>query len=142
MEFLSSLNEVALLSDFGDFALLVPRVVFGVTFFSYGWPKLRDLKANAEDFKSMGFGFLGGWFFGTPIAILESIGSLMVLSGLFFGVVPLFFVAHMSTGTIWKITSTEKPFTDWSYDLLLLAISVLFLVTGPGSITLLALLGR
>lgn len=140
MALLSGLNDLALLADVKDIALLVPRIIFGVTFFYYGWPKLKNLRSNAEDFVSMGFGFLDGWFFGTPIAFLESIGSLLILTGLFFGILPLLFIAHMATGTVWKITSTEKPFTDWSYDLLLLGIAVLFLITGPGSITLLALL--
>ena len=39
---------------------------------------------------------------------------------------------QMIMGTIWKITKTEKPFTDWSYDLLLLAIALMLLITGPG----------
>jgi uncharacterized membrane protein YphA (DoxX/SURF4 family) len=79
-------------------------------------------------------GFKPGWLWGTPVALLESIGSLMVLVGFFTWLAAIGFVVHMTTGTIWKITKTDKPFTDWSYDLLLLSIALLLLVTGPGSI--------
>lgn len=138
MELIANVNTVTILGDYRGLALLITRIIFAATFFYYGWPKLRDLKANAEDFEGMGF--KPGWFWGTPIALLESLGSVLILLGLFLAVLPLLFAAHMATGTVWKITSTGKPFTDWSYDLLLLALSVLFLVTGPGSITAMALL--
>jgi putative oxidoreductase len=139
MDLLISLNNLNLLSGVSDLGLLIVRVLFAIMFFYYGWPKLKDLKANAEDFEKMGF--KPGWLFGTPIAFLETGGSLLILFGLFFGFIPLLFALHMITGTIWKYTSTDKPFTDWSYDLLLLSISILFMITGPGSLQLLALLG-
>ena len=34
--------------------------------------------------------------------------------------------------TVWTITKTDKRFTDWSYDLLLLALSLALLAFGPG----------
>lgn len=138
MDAILTLNGTNLLSDFSSLALLIVRIIFAITFFYYGWPKLKDLKSNAKDFEGMGF--KPGWLFGTPIAFLETGGSLLILFGLFLGVIPLLFALHMITGTIWKSTSTDKPFTDWSYDLLLLSISILFMITGPGAINLLNLI--
>lgn len=138
MDVLLAANDTSLLAPIEGIALLVSRVIFAATFFYYGWPKLKDLKANAEDFEVMGF--KPGWFWGTPIALLETGGSLLILLGLFFAVVPLLFIAHMATGTVWKITSTDKPFTDWSYDLILLGMAVLFALIGPGSINALTFL--
>ena len=138
MDFILSLNNLKLLSDFSGIALLVVRIIFAVTFVNYGWPKIKELKANAKDFEEKGF--KPGWLFGTPIAFLETGGSLLILLGLFLGFIPVLFSLHMITGTIWKITSTDKPFTDWSYDLLLLSISILFMITGPGALNLLGLL--
>ena len=39
-------------------------------------------------------------------------------------------------GTIWKITKARKPFTDYSYDLQLLALCLLLLTFGPGAAAL------
>jgi len=132
---LLSLNALAPLAGIGDIALLVVRILFGVTFFYYGWPKLKDLRSNAEDFVNMGF--QPGWLFGTLVALLETIGGLMVILGVFTWLAAIGFAIHMITGTVWKITKTEKPFTDWSYDLLLLAIALGLLVTGPGALNIL-----
>jgi len=122
-----------------DLALLVVRIIFGITFLYYGRYKIRDLKQNARDFVEMGF--KPGWLFGTPVALLETFGAAGIILGIFTWFFAAGFVIHMAVGTIWKITSTDKPFTDWSYDLLLLSAALLLLVTGPGSISLASLLG-
>lgn len=121
-----------------DIALLVIRIIFGITFIYYGWPKLKDLRSNAQDFVQMGF--KPGWVFGTPVAFLETFGAAAVLLGVFTWFFAIGFVVHMTTGAIWKSTSTEKPFTDWSYDLLLLSIALGLLITGAGDISITGLL--
>lgn len=138
MDILIGLNQLSLPAQFSDLALLIPRVILGVVFFYHGWPKIKDLRANARDFEAMGF--KPGWLWGTPIASLETFGSLLVLVGIFLAVVPVLFIAHMTMGTLWKVISTDKPFTDWSYDLLLLSLAVMFTITGPGEINLITLL--
>ncbi|NJL94760.1 MAG: DoxX family protein [Anaerolineae bacterium] len=62
-----------------DVVLLLVRVIFGIIYLYYGIPKLRDLAKNAQDFEQMGF--KPGWFWGTPIALLETFGSLAVMLG-------------------------------------------------------------
>lgn len=132
---ISSLNSLAPLADIDDIILLMVRFIFGITFIYYGQSKIRDLKSNAEDFEKMGF--KPGWLWGTPVALLESVGGLAIILGLFTGIIAIAFAIHMATGIIWKITKTEKPFTDWSYDLILLSIALLLMVTGPGSLNVL-----
>lgn len=136
MDMITELHQLSLSGQLADIALLLPRVIFGAVFLSYGWPQIKDLKANARDFEEMGF--KPGWLWGTPIAFLETFESLLVLAGVFLAFIPILFIVHMTVGTLWKVTSTEKPFSDWSYDLLLLSIAVMFLITGPGSVNLLA----
>lgn len=126
----SSLNELAPLAQLQNIVLLVVRIIFALVFLYYGWPKLKDLKSNARDFEEMGF--KPGWLWGTPVALLETVGSLMVLVGFFTWLAAAGFFVHMATGTIWKTTKTDKPFTDWSYDLLSMSIALLLLATGPG----------
>ena len=97
----------------------------------YGWPKIKNLKSNAADFVSMGF--RPGWLWGTLIAFVEFFGGLLIIIGSYFNYVLILLGIQMLLGTIWKITKTKKPFTDWSYDLLILAVVLLLLLTGPGT---------
>lgn len=119
------------LGQFSDGVLLAVRVLVGVVFIYYGWPKIRDLKSNAEDFVKMGF--KPGWFWGTVVAVVETVGGLMVLFGVFAPVAAALLAGHMATGTVWKITKTDKSFSDWSYDLLLLALALVILAFGAGA---------
>lgn len=123
---------------FDDEVLLIARIIMGGTMIYYGWFKVKDLRANANDFVQMGF--RPGIFWGTIIAVLEFFGGIAAVIGLYVWVVAALMIVHMGTGTVWKITKTDKPFTDWSYDLLLLAIALLLLITGAGSYSMAALL--
>lgn len=130
-----SLNQLTPLANFGDLTLLIARIIFGITFIYYGRPKIMNLKSNASDFEAMGF--KPGWLWGTPVAFLESIGAVAIILGLFTGIVAIGFVIHMTTGAMWKILKTDKPFTDWSYDLLALSVALMLAMTGPGSMVVL-----
>ncbi len=132
---LTQLNNITPLADISGYILLFVRIIFGVIFLYYGRFKIKDLKQNAKDFDSMGFS--PGWLFGTPVALLETIGSAAIILGFMTAFVAAAFAVHMFIGALWKITSTDKPFTDWSYDLSLLSLSLLLLVTGPGKFNIL-----
>lgn len=135
MDILSLAQSFTLPPHVADIALLLVRIIFGVTFFYYGQFKIRDLKSNARTFEEV-HGLYPGWLWGTLIALLETFGSLAVIAGLFVPFFAVLFAIHMTTGTTWKVTKTDKPFTDWSYDLLLLSISLMLLVSGPGSLAI------
>ena len=125
------LNMNTPLLFYSDWVLLVVRIIIGVILIYYGWPKVKDLKKNAEDFVEMGF--KPGWFWGTLIALLEFFGGILMIIGVLVPLVAALFGIEMIVGMIWKITKVKKPFTDWSYDLLLLALMLLLLITGTGS---------
>jgi uncharacterized membrane protein YphA (DoxX/SURF4 family) len=135
VELLALLNNLTLPAPASDVALFLARLVMGITFLNYGWPKLRDLRQNARDFEEI-HGLHPGWLWGTLIALLETFGSLGLIAGVFTPFLAASFAIHMLVGTIWKVTQTEKPFSDWSYDLLLLSGMLLLLVTGPGAFAL------
>lgn len=116
------------LGVFHGLVLLIARVVYGMVFLYYGLPKVQDLEANAQDFEEMGF--RPGWLWGTPVALLETVGSLAIIKGVFTWFFALGFAIHMTTGMWWKITRTSKKFSDWSYDLLLWVLSLVFLAFG------------
>jgi uncharacterized membrane protein YphA (DoxX/SURF4 family) len=98
-----------------DAVLLVARLITGVVMLYYGWPKIRNPRKNAKDFDATGF--RPGWLFGTLVGATSSSA----------------FGFEMLMGTIVKATKWHKPFTDYSYDLLLLALCLLVLALGPGA---------
>lgn len=114
--------------------LFVVRLIAGAVMIYYGSGKVADMKTNASNF--VGMGFKPGWLWGTIVAFVEFVGGLMILFGIYTLIPAILFGFQMIMGTLWKVTSTEKPFTDWSYDLLLLALMLVIAVFGPGSFSL------
>jgi len=134
MDIINQIEAFRLGAPFSDIALLIARIIMGTTFFYYGKYKLRDLKQNAKDFDEI-HGFKPGWLWGTIVALLEGVGSILLLLGILAPLMAFGFVVHMTLGFLWKTTKTDKPFTDWSYDLLALGVALLLLVAGPGAYT-------
>lgn len=117
-------------SELSDIFLLIVRIIVGVVLIYYGWPKIKNLRSNGEDFDKMGLS--PGIFWGTIVAFIEFVGGIFIILGIFVWVVAILLVIEMAGGTIWKITKTNKSFTDWSYDLLLLALALVLLAFGAG----------
>lgn len=122
------------LSNYTDLILLLVRLILGSVMLYYGIPKVRDLKSNAKDFEKMGY--KPGWFFGSLGAAIEFLGGLGILFGVLAWLPALGFAGEMALGATWKITKTNKPFSDWSYDLLLLTLCLIVLAFGTGTYSL------
>lgn len=122
------------LAEYQSIILFCVRLVMGLVMIYFGWPKIKDLKQNAEDFVKMGF--KPGWLWGTPVALLEFFGGIFLIVGFFVPIWAAGMVVHMTTGAIWKSAKTDKGFSDWSYDLLLLVSALVLLAFGQGSISL------
>ncbi len=115
------------------FILTLLRIVLGAVMMYYGWPKIRDLRANARDF--VGMGFKPGWFWGTLIALVEFPGGILVVVGVFAEIAAAFFAFQMLVGTFWKLKN-KKDFTEYSYDLQLFALGLIAWKLGPGAFSL------
>jgi putative oxidoreductase len=122
------------LAGMSDIILLVVRLFMGVTMIYFGWRKVKDLRTNANDFVQMGF--RPGWFWGTMVAIVEFVGGLAIIFGVLIWLAAAAMAIHTTAGTLWKISKAKKPFTDWSYDLLLLALALVLLTFGAGGYAL------
>lgn len=59
--------------------------------------------------------------------------GVVMLLGLYVWVAAAAFGFAMMLGTVVKATKWHKPFTDYSHDLLLLALCLLLLALGPGA---------
>ena len=110
--------------------LLFLRAVLAVVMIYYGWPKIRDLEANANDFVKMGF--KPGMLWGTLIALVEFFGGIAILAGFYSEFAAALFAFQMMVGTLWKL-KISKPFTDYSYDIQLLALSLVVMSQGAGA---------
>lgn len=112
-----------------DWILLFTRVVTGVMLIYYGWPKCKDVRACARNFEVMGF--YPGALWGPLIAVVEFFGGLAMLAGLYAELAASLFGFQMIVGTFWKL-KIGKDFTDYSYDLQLLALCVVMMAFGAG----------
>jgi uncharacterized membrane protein YphA (DoxX/SURF4 family) len=122
------------LASYADAMLLVARLLVGVVMVYYGWPKLRDPGRHFKEFQETGFKPAPFW--GSIILVVEFFGGLAMLLGVVVWAAAALFGFEMLMGTIWKITKARKPFTDYSYDLQLLALCLLLLTFGPGAAAL------
>jgi len=122
------------LFDYSNLILLILRFILGSIMLYYGLPKIRDLKSNAKDFERMGY--KPGMAFGTLSAATEFFGGLGILFGVLAWLPALGFAGEMILGVVYKVTKTNKPFSDWSYDLLCLALCLIILAFGTGTYAL------
>ena len=116
-----------------DWLLVYIRATMGIVLLYYGWPKITHLTSNAADF--VGMGFRPGWVWGTLIAVVEFFGGIAMLAGLYAELAASLFGFQMIVGTFWKL-KIKKPFTDYSYDLQLLALCVVIMALGAGRFSL------
>ena len=123
---------MGLISD--AYVLLAARVVLGCVMIHFGWPKIRDLRKNASDFVAMGF--RPGLFWGSIIAFSEFFGGSLLVLGIYPELFAALFAFQMLLGTFWKL-KIKKPFSDYSYDILALIISLFIVMYGGGVFTLL-----
>jgi uncharacterized membrane protein YphA (DoxX/SURF4 family) len=121
-----------------EWILLLSRIVLAVVMIYYGWPKIRDLNANANDFVHMGF--KPGMLWGNLIALVEFAGGIAIFLGIYAELAAALFAYQMLVGTFWKL-KIGKPFTDYSYDLQLFALSLTLASQGAGAFTVLAFPG-
>ena len=129
------MNEItAFFIQRSDLLILIVRTILGVVMIYYGLPKVKDLHANAIDFEKMGI--KPGIIFGTLVAIIEFVGGIFIILGALTNLIALAFGFEMLMGAFWKVMKAKKPFTDWSYDLILFAAMALLLIVGPGAYSL------
>lgn len=119
--------------------LLLLRITVAAVMLYYGWPKIRDLKSNANDFVQMGF--KPGMFWGTLIAVVEFFGGIVIVLGLYAELAAALFGFQMMVGTFWKLLKIRKPFPDYSYDIQLFALCLITMSQGAGAYALKAFPG-
>jgi putative oxidoreductase len=107
------------------------RILAGIAFIIHGLPKLSNI-AGTEDFFANMIGLPAAM--ALPIGLLEVIGGIALLVGVLTRVASIFFIIEMIGSTI--VAKLSRGFVGgYELDLLLMAISISLLLTGPGRIS-------
>jgi putative oxidoreductase len=132
------MSYLSILYPYGDWALLILRLALGVIFLVHGVPKFKNPAGVA--------GAIGmpAWF-GTVIALFETLGGASVLLGL---LTPLgaLLIAVIMIGAIynksmkWNIPFSKQGIMGWEFDLILLAAAIVLMSLGAGVISVDAML--
>jgi putative oxidoreductase len=123
------------LARFSDVALLLLRLMVGMVFLTSGYQHLKDPEARSKDIgMSKNFTiFLGA---------AELAGGLGVISGIFaqlaaMGLILLMLGAIQKKMLVWHTGFWGKSGTDgWSYDTMLVVMSLVIVTTGGGNLSL------
>ena len=138
-------------APYSDWGLLFLRVGMGVLMLFHGWPKLNP---NGPMKGPAGFaGFLQQQgvplptFFAWVVALLETVGALLLIVGLATRILAIGFAIDMLVAIrLVKIGMANARFseqdgTGWEFEFILMVVALALLFTGAGSISLDSLLG-
>jgi len=107
------------------------RILAGIAFIIHGLPKLSDI-TGTEDFFANMIGLPAAM--ALPIGLLEVIGGIALLVGALTRIASILFIIEMIGSTI--VAKLSRGFVGgYELDLLLMAMSISLLLTGPGRIS-------
>jgi putative oxidoreductase len=115
------------LSVFGPLPI---RILAGVTFIAHGLPKFEDLAGTQGFFGSIGL----PPELALPIGLLEVIGGIFLLVGVVTRIAAALLIIDM-IGAIILVKISDGFVGGYEFELLLIAISVSLLLTGPGRVS-------
>jgi putative oxidoreductase len=122
------------LAQFADMALLFLRLMVGIVFITSGYKHLKDPEVRSKDIgMSKGFTILLG--------AAELVGGLGVISGVFAQIAAIGLILVMLGAIQKKIFAWHTGFwgqsgtNGWSYDTMLVVMSLVIVTTGGGNLT-------
>ena len=107
------------------------RILAGITFIAHGLPKFEDVAGTQGFFGSVGI----PPELAVPIGLLEVIGGIFLLVGVLTRITSALLVMDM-IGAILIVKLSKGFVGGYELDLLLLAISLSLILTGPGRISI------
>ncbi len=118
------------LTLYTSFGVLILRLVYGYIFLSHGSQKLfGGLSGTAQFFEQIGL--KPGAFWARVVGTIEFVGGIAIVLGLLTQWVALLLAVIMIVA-IAKVKGKQGLVGGYEFDLLLLAVSVLFLFSGAG----------
>jgi len=133
-------------APYSNLGLLILRLAMGIIFLVHGWPKLDP---NSPMKGPAGFGgFLKQMgvplpiFFGWVVALLETVGAVLLILGLGTRLLAVGFAVNMLVAIfvakrrVMKVGFSAQQATGWEFDFALLGGALALLFTGAGTIAL------
>lgn len=117
---------------FSDLGVLALRVFLGAILVKHGWPKISKLKEASVGFAGMGF--KPAFFWAAVVAIVEFVGGLGLIVGLFTQIfAALIFLEFLVI--IFKL-KRKTGLGSWEFDGLIAAAALTLLFLGSGYFSL------
>jgi putative oxidoreductase len=133
-------------APYHDWGLLILRIGLAIVFIAHGWPKLnpnspmKGVTGMTGFLKQMGVPM--PTFFAWVVALLETVGSVLLILGLGTRIIALGGVINMAMA-IWlaRIRMMKSSFTGgnaigWEFEFVLLVGALALLFTGAGALSL------
>ena len=107
--------------------------MIGIAFIIHGVPKIGNIEGTKGFFASVGI----PPELALPLALLEMIGGIALIVGIATRIASILFIVEM-TGAIIMVKASEGFVVGGGYelDLLLMAIAISLLISGPGKISI------
>lgn len=121
-------NTIDRLTTFSPLPL---RIIAGTAFIMHGLPKLSGMSKTQGFFGSLGL----PPELALPIALLEVLGGIALLLGIFTRIASILFIIEM-IGVILAVKITKGFVGGYELELLLMFISISLLISGPGRISI------
>ena len=136
----------SIFAPLSDWGLLVLRLGLGIVLFAHGWPKInpngpmKGPAGVAGFFKQAGIPL--STFFAWVVALLETLGAVLLILGLGTHLLAIGFVIDMIVATLLvRIGMGKSPFAGgqgigWEFEFVLGAAALALLFTGAGNLAL------
>ena len=129
-----------LFAPYAGVGVLILRLALGIIFVPHGWPKLKNPTELTGLIGKLGFPLpaLFAWL----VALLESVGALLLIVGLATRLVALGLVVDMLVAIAVRIRMMKAPFTStqqaqgWEFEFALVAMALALVFTGAGPLAL------
>lgn len=125
---------IPVLLVFNNWALLALRLAMGAIFLAHGLPKAKNFRGTLDWFHSIGF--KPGWFWGTLVIALETLGALLLVFGLFTQVLGLLLAGEMAVAALWKKKMGKGLVDGYELDLMLAVGGLVLATMGGGALVL------
>lgn len=118
------------LLQWSDVGPLTLRLVLGLILILHGWPKVAHIRRTEEDMEVMGFA--PGRLWGPVVALVEFLGGLMLVAGLFTQVIAALLVFEFAV-IIGAVKKGESLVGGYEFELLILAVAFALVFMGGGA---------
>ncbi|HKJ66495.1 MAG TPA: DoxX family protein [bacterium] len=114
----------------GKYAPVLLRIALGAVFIVHGYGKLADMQSTIGFFGKIGIPLAG--FFGWVVALVEFLGGILVLTGLYTRIAAGLIAVVMIVAVI-KVQFTQGFLGGWEFEFTLFMIAVALVLIGDGT---------